>query len=62
LQTVFGSGWAWLIFNSATGKVEVAATSNQDSPAMTPGKHLLLGLDGACGCRRTEMLPSMPRG
>jgi len=43
--TVFGSGWAWLIFNSATGKVEVAATSNQDSPAMTPGKHLLLGLD-----------------
>ena len=43
--TVFGSGWAWLVLDAASGKLEVAATPNQDNPAFAPGKHLLLGLD-----------------
>jgi Fe-Mn family superoxide dismutase len=42
---VFGSGWAWLVYDAASGKVEVASTPNQDNPAFAPGKHLLLGLD-----------------
>lgn len=42
---VFGSGWAWLVLDVASGKLEVAATPNQDNPAFAPGKVLLLGLD-----------------
>ena len=43
--TVFGSGWAWLVLDAASGKLEVAATPNQDNPAFAAGKHILLGLD-----------------
>ena len=41
--TRFGSGWAWLI-RSASGKLEVISTANQDSPLME-GQTPLLGLD-----------------
>src|SRR3989344_8005856 len=38
----FGSGWAWLALNS--GKLEIIATPNQDSP-LSQGKTPLLGID-----------------
>jgi superoxide dismutase, Fe-Mn family len=39
----FGSGWAWLVKDSA-GKFEIYSTANQDSPIME-GKKPILGLD-----------------
>jgi superoxide dismutase, Fe-Mn family len=39
---VFGSGWAWLV--AASGKLEIVATPNQDSP-LSQGKTPILGLD-----------------
>lgn len=42
-KTRFGSGWAWLVVNSA-GALEVLSTPNQDSPIMD-GKAPILGLD-----------------
>jgi len=39
----FGSGWAWLVKDSA-GKFDIISTANQDSPLME-GKKPLLGLD-----------------
>ena len=41
--TRFGSGWAWLVKDSA-GKFEILSTANQDSPLME-GKKPILGLD-----------------
>ncbi|MCR4368752.1 MAG: superoxide dismutase [archaeon] len=38
----FGSGWAWLVASS--GKLEIAATPNQDNP-LTQGKIPILGVD-----------------
>ena len=38
----FGSGWAWLIWDA--GKLSIASTPNQDSPAMEK-KAAILGLD-----------------
>jgi superoxide dismutase, Fe-Mn family len=39
----FGSGWAWLVQDSA-GKFEIISTANQDSPLLD-GKKPILGLD-----------------
>ncbi len=39
----FGSGWAWLVVNSA-GILEITSTPNQDSP-ITEGSKPILGLD-----------------
>jgi superoxide dismutase, Fe-Mn family len=39
----FGSGWAWLVKDSA-GKFEILSTANQDSPIME-AKTPILGLD-----------------
>lgn len=41
--TVFGSGWAWLVRDSA-GKLLIVKTPNQDSP-VSQGQTPLLGLD-----------------
>jgi Fe-Mn family superoxide dismutase len=38
----FGSGWAWLV--SASGKLMIESTANQDSPMMD-GKHVIMGVD-----------------
>ena len=40
----FGSGWAWLVFNPNTTKLEIYSTANQDSPLME-GRIPLLGID-----------------
>ncbi len=42
--TQFGSGWSWLVWNSASGKVEAIKRPNQDSPLME-GLVPLLGVD-----------------
>jgi len=42
---VFGSGWAWLVWDSKAKALTVTATANQDTPAMQPGMVPLLGLD-----------------
>lgn len=39
----FGSGWAWLVW-APSGKLEVVATPNQDTP-LADGKKPILGLD-----------------
>jgi Fe-Mn family superoxide dismutase len=39
----FGSGWAWLVKDSA-GKFDITSTANQDSPIME-GKKPIVGLD-----------------
>jgi Fe-Mn family superoxide dismutase len=41
---VQGSGWAWLGYNKATGKVDIAACANQD-PLSVTGMVPLLGID-----------------
>ncbi len=33
-KSLFGSGWAWLILNKGSGKLEIIQTQNQDSPVM----------------------------
>jgi Fe-Mn family superoxide dismutase len=40
---VFGSGWAWLVFQD--GKLAVQGSPNQDNPLMTKAGTPLLGLD-----------------
>lgn len=40
----FGSGWAWLVRQPASGKLDIYSTANQDSP-LTEGKTPILGLD-----------------
>jgi Fe-Mn family superoxide dismutase len=46
----FGSGWAWLCFDKASGKLKVCSTANQDNPLMGQavagcGGTPILGLD-----------------
>ena len=40
----FGSGWAWLVLNKATGAFEIVSTANQDTP-LSDGKTPLLMID-----------------
>lgn len=40
----FGSGWAWLSWDSSNSKLLVESTANQDTPLMD-GRQPLLGLD-----------------
>lgn len=42
--TQFGSGWAWLSLNHASGKLEVTKTANGESPLVHGGAPLL-GVD-----------------
>ncbi|HEV3384597.1 MAG TPA: superoxide dismutase [Gemmata sp.] len=42
--TQFGSGWSWLVLNSASGKLEAVKKPNQDSPLMD-GLTPILGVD-----------------
>ncbi len=41
---VQGSGWGWLGYNPATGRVQIATLANQD-PLSTVGLVPLLGID-----------------
>ena len=43
-MTQFGSGWAWLVMDNATGKLELAKTANADTP-LVHGKTPLLVAD-----------------
>lgn len=43
-KTVFGSGWAWLVVDNNTKKLEIIKTSNQDSP-ISIGKTPILTID-----------------
>ncbi len=40
----FGSGWAWLVYSPATGKLAITSSANQDSPLLT-GDVPVLGID-----------------
>jgi superoxide dismutase, Fe-Mn family len=42
---VQGSGWGWLGFDAAAGKLSVATTANQDPLQPTTGMVPLLGID-----------------
>lgn len=42
---VFGSGWAWLVWDAKAAALRIRASANQDTPAMEPGLVPLLGLD-----------------
>ena len=42
---VFGSGWAWLVYDDKTSALTITSTSNQDTPAMQVGSVPLLGID-----------------
>eukprot|EP00041_Stephanoeca_diplocostata_P014160 m.254587 g.254587 ORF g.254587 m.254587 type:complete len:230 (-) comp19604_c0_seq2:2688-3377(-) len=42
---VQGSGWGWLGYNKATGRVEIATCANQDPLEATTGLVPLLGVD-----------------
>lgn len=42
--TQFGSGWAWLALDNASGKLEIAKTPNGENP-LVHGKTPLLGVD-----------------
>jgi len=42
--TQFGSGWAWLVLDNATGKLEVTNSGNAETP-LTDGKTPLLTCD-----------------
>ena len=41
--TVFGSGWAWLLHDESSNKLEIIKRPNQDHPLC--GKKILMGLD-----------------
>lgn len=41
---VFGSGWAWLVYNPESDELEIVKTQNQDNP-LTQGKIPLLEID-----------------
>ena len=43
--TRFGSGWAWLVQNIKTGKLEVMSTSNADNPLTNPDLKPILTCD-----------------
>jgi len=43
-KTRFGSGWAWLVVDPASGSLEIMSTANQDSP-ISLGKEVVMGLD-----------------
>jgi len=42
--TLFGSGWAWLVIDKKTKKLEIIQTKNQDSP-LSIGKIPLIAID-----------------
>ena len=42
---VFGSGWAWLVYDVDAASLKVTSSANQDTPAMQPGLIPLLGCD-----------------
>lgn len=42
---VFGSGWAWLVYDAKAKELAITSTANQDTPAMEQGMSVVLGLD-----------------
>jgi Fe-Mn family superoxide dismutase len=44
-NTAFGSGWAWLVYNSKTKKLLVTKTIGADNPMTTASQHPILTMD-----------------
>eukprot|EP01102_Stenamoeba_stenopodia_P006847 TRINITY_DN1913_c0_g2_i2.p1 TRINITY_DN1913_c0_g2~~TRINITY_DN1913_c0_g2_i2.p1 ORF type:complete len:259 (-),score=64.62 TRINITY_DN1913_c0_g2_i2:178-897(-) len=42
---VQGSGWGWLVYNKATGRVQITTRPNQDPVSIEPNLVPLLGID-----------------
>ena len=42
---IFGSGWAWLVYDQKSKSLGISSTANQDTPAMEKGMVPILGLD-----------------
>jgi superoxide dismutase, Fe-Mn family len=44
-NTLFGSGWAWLVWDEEAGRLSIMQTSNAGCPLTTPGLTPLLTMD-----------------
>ena len=52
---VFGSGWAWLVYDTSAKALSVTSSANQDTPLMEPGKLPYYEVAGTiAGCKNCK--------